>query len=350
MTSKKKLIILTKKFGFNFTGATLATHELLKFWVEDFNEIIIITKEVGKFEHNDKIKILHGDSYINLYKLVVKTKDEEAIYYSDDHLGFLLKLCGVNYFHTYHGNWPDARKINMDFWLKSFFFIPAYKLAIKNAKLVINVSYYMDRFTRKYNKNTLVIRNGLGQKKIIKESIIYHSIQKTINVKTRNLKIIMIGGVDRRKYYLANKLFNKFENNGLNKKIVVDIYGGIHDEKLGDMLNKYSFVNLKGHVNNIDLENYDILLNTSTIENLSISVTEAVFNNVPVITFNIGGLGEVVRNSRNGFLIPQFDVDKMAKKVEDIIYKGYTFHFYNSLLLEYDWKFASVEYLKQFSN
>lgn len=345
---KKRLIIFTKKFGFNFTGATLATHELLKYWSRNFSEITVITKEVGKYEENEKLEVLVESSTIGILTLLFKTKDSDAVYYSDDHLGYLLKLCGIRYFHTYHGNWPDASKVNLEFWIKSIFFIPAYTLALKNANLVINVSYYMEKYTRKFNRNTVVIRNGLGQKS---ENHLVADIQviKSIRPKSEKLKIVMVGGVDRRKYYLANKLFNLINSTGLNNNITVDIYGGIHDKKVGDMLERYNFVKMKGHRDKIGLEKYDLLLNTSKIENLSISVCEALANKVPVMCFNVGGLGEVVKNARNGFLIPVKDIQGMVSKMDLIIKNGFGFHFYENSFLEYDWEFAANEYIKQFT-
>lgn len=346
-SEKKKLIVLTKKFGYNFTGATLATHELLKYWMDYFSDITIITKEVGEYDKNYSLRILKANSTFEIIRLLNATKTSEAVYYSDDHLGYLLNLCGIRYYHTYHGNWPDAKKISLEFWLKSLFFIPAYKLTIKNAKLVINVSYYMEKYTRKYNKHTTVIRNGLGQKKNNNSYNCVSSI-KEINI-NRKLNIIMVGGIDKRKYKLAIKLFKVIKNKGLNDRLQVDIYGDIHDKNIGNLLESYDFINLRGHVNKIDLNKYDIFLSTSEIENLSISVCEAIANNLPVLCFNVGGLGEVVKNARNGFLIPSGNVNAMANTIENIVTKGYTFEFNNNLLFEYDWEFAANEYLKQFA-
>ncbi|MED4974615.1 glycosyltransferase [Geobacillus kaustophilus NBRC 102445] len=346
---KKELVILTKKFGYNFTGATLATHELIKRWVDYFSNITVITKEIGKYDRHHNLTIIKANSTFEIIKLLNETKNLNAIYYSDDHLGFLMKLCGIEYYHTYHGNWPDAKKVSLELWLKSLFFMPAYKLSLKNAKLVINVSYYMEKYTRKYNKYTTVIRNGLGQKKIDKQFNGSVNYVKKIKIDNRKLKIIMIGGIDKRKYKLAIKLFSVIKNKSINDRIHVDIYGGVNDKNIGDLLKRYDFVKLKGYVDNIDLKKYDILLSTSEIENLSISICEAIANNIPVLCFNVGGLGEVVKNARNGFIIPNGDVNTMANIIEHIVSNGYTFEFNHNMLFEYDWEFASKEYLRQFS-
>ncbi|WP_346937782.1 glycosyltransferase family 4 protein [uncultured Clostridium sp.] len=349
MINKKNrnLVILTKKFGYNFTGATVATHALLKYWTKEFDDITIITREVGKYDNNLKIRLLKAKSALQIIDILKNTKDSDAVYYSDDHMGYLMKLCGIKYYHTYHGNWPDARRASIDFRLKSLFFIPAYKLTLKNAELVINVSYYMEKYTRNFNKYTTVIRNGLGQKT---NGTSTNSIEfiKEVNINNKKLNIVMIGGIDKRKYKLALKLFSLIADKELSDRINIDIYGGIQDKDIGSGLNGYDFVNLKGHVNKIELDNYDVLLNTSTIENLSISVCEAIVNRVPVVCFNVGGLGEVVKNQMNGFLIPNGDIYEMERKIESIITKGHTFVFNDNLLFNFNWGYAATEYLRQF--
>jgi glycosyltransferase involved in cell wall biosynthesis len=349
MINKKNrnLVILTKKFGYNFTGATVATHELLKYWTKEFNDITIITREVGKYDNNLNFRLLEAKSTLQIMDILKKTKDLDAVYYSDDHMGYLMKLCGIKYYHTYHGNWPDARRASIDFYLKSLFFIPAYKLTLKNAELVINVSYYMEKYTRKFNKHTTVIRNGLGQRINCTST---NSIEfiKEVNGNNKKLNILMIGGIDKRKYKLALELFGLIADKELSGRINIDIYGGTQDKNIGSALSGYDFINLKGHVSKIELNKYDVFLNTSTIENLSISVCEAIANKVPVICFNVGGLGEVVKNAINGFLVPNGDIHEMEIKIENIITKGHTFVFNDNLLFNYKWESAATEYLKQF--
>lgn len=345
---KRKLIILTKKFGYNYTGATVATHELLKYWKKEFDDITIITREVGKYDSNINLRLLEAKSTLQIIEILKKTKDSDAVYYSDDHMGYLMKLCGIKYYHTYHGNWPDARRASIEFWLKSLFFIPTYKLTLRNAKLVINVSYYMEKYTRNFNKYTTVIRNGLGQRI---NSTLTNSTDfiKEVNPNDDNkLNILMVGGIDKRKYKLALKLFDLIKDKEFTNKINVDIYGGIQDKSIGSILSSYNFINLKGHVDRIEVSKYDVFLNTSAIENLSISVCEAIANKVPVVCFNVGGLGEVVKNGINGFLIPNGDINEMERKIENLINKGYTFVFNDNLLFSYNWQSAATEYLKQF--
>ncbi|UOQ87013.1 glycosyltransferase family 4 protein [Gracilibacillus salinarum] len=342
MDNCTKLVILTKYFGNNFTGANIATHEIVKRIERDFGEVVVFTKHEGSYDMED----ISINKYTNLFELIkslsfFKKNHNNFICYSDDHFGFIFKLLNIPYFHTYHGNWPDAKRINLTHYLKSFYYRPLYNLTLRNAKKVVNVSYYMDAFVRKLNSNTVVIRNGLGL-----------SSEKK-NVKTKEiaaggkLNIVMIGNIDKRKYSLATRLFKCFENK-FKGKVTVDIYGTAQDNSLVDEIYQYNFVKIKGFDPNIDFQEYDLLISTSKSENLSIAMCEALASGLPVITFNIGGLNEIVKNGENGFTIPRYDIKSMFDQINLIQEKGYDFVFSEIELSQYDWDKAANQYLKNF--
>lgn len=135
------LVVLTKQFG-NYTGATISTIELLKRINSNFENITVLTlKSDGTVIRNVNVIVLSG--YLNLINTLKKQRN--VIGYSDDHLGFLFSFANIQYVHTYHGNWPDARKLNFNMFLKSFYFIPLYKLTVKKASFVVSASKYMQK-------------------------------------------------------------------------------------------------------------------------------------------------------------------------------------------------------------
>lgn len=332
------LIILTKKWGRNYTGATLATQYFSQRWYKNFESVNVYTLHIGEsISSNSKINIVHcrseKDIKNKIKHFVTDSQHKEIIGYSDDHLGHILHDCNVKYVHTYHGNWPDAKKTNFLFFLKSFYFIPLYKKTIQYADVVVNVSNYMRKFTDLYNKNSVVIRNGMDLK-------IFNG---TISPKNG---FLMVGNVDKRKYKLCVKLCEKLNN--LNTDVNIDIYGRIEDKKLQRILEKYSNVHFMGMRNEIPYKNYLGMINSSCIENLSISVCEALANEVPVVCFNVGGLSEVVCDGENGFLIEQFDVQSMVEKLQ-LLQNGYILpncRFENAL--EFNWDFAAKKYMQIF--
>ena len=127
------IVVLTKKWGRNFSGATLATQYFVSEWAKKVNKIEVITLQVGIYKELPNVRIKVAENNFKLLEDLkeIKKNDRNVLGYSDDHLGYILKKADIPYIHTYHGNWPDAKYINIEFWTKSFYFIPLYKKTIK---------------------------------------------------------------------------------------------------------------------------------------------------------------------------------------------------------------------------
>ena len=64
---------------------------------------------------------------------------------------------------------------------------------------------------------------------------------------------------------------------------------------------------------------YDIFLNTTTIDNTPVSVIEAMALGLPVISTNVGGLPFLISADIDGILIPPGDPQRMAEAVKNIL-------------------------------
>lgn len=335
----KELIIVTKYFGYNFTGATLATHELAKLWCRKFNNITILTRKIGKVDNGSNFEIIECKSYRDIIEKLKKTDSKKCIYYNDDHIAFLFKLSKKKYFHTYHATWPQARWNDIQHFIKSFVFIPLYKIAIKNSIKEITVSNKYNGFVNKYNNNNCVIRNGLGKSA---------STQKRqSNNQNEIFKVVMVGNIDKRKYKLALKLFELIEKSNITN-IQIDIYGAIINKNLAQKLFKFKFVEFKGFVSKVPIYEYDLMVHTASNENLSIAICEALKSNVPVLCFNVGGLSEVIIDNDNGLLIDNNNVLKMFEALFIIYEQKLKFSFKSRIIDQFDWEISSNKYLKEF--
>jgi glycosyltransferase involved in cell wall biosynthesis len=67
------------------------------------------------------------------------------------------------------------------------------------------------------------------------------------------------------------------------------------------------------------LSAFDVFILPSLTEALSISVLEAMAVCKPVVASDVGGLGEIVSDWENGFLVPPGDVDALAQAIATII-------------------------------
>ncbi len=67
-------------------------------------------------------------------------------------------------------------------------------------------------------------------------------------------------------------------------------------------------------------KNFDLFLNVSETEGIPVSMMEAMSYSIPVIGTNVGGVSEIVEDSKNGFLLPSFP---SVEETADIIRKFY---------------------------
>ena len=351
-----RIIVFTKKYGYNFTGATVATHELARRFAAapDVDRVDVAAKITGTYDPDDRIRVrCFGDA--DPAPLIRKLSGPDAVFYSDDHTGYLLARCGVPYVHTYHGNWPDARYLNPEFFLKSFYFMPLYARTIRGAVCVVNVSRYMKSFTDRYNKNSVVIRNGTAETQgpqtagggTAETQGPQTAGSGTAQKPPREGRCMMLGGVDERKYGKLPRLLSALDERKVRASI--DIYGGIADKKLAARLAQSGRVTLRGYVDraSIDFSAYDLFLSTSTCENLPISIVEALKMKLPVIAADAGGIREAV-NENCGRVIPGNRMDLMAEAVRRSLCGELSYNFDNPVLDEFSWDAAAEKYLRLF--
>lgn len=335
-----KILVLTKNYGKNVTGATLATHTFIHLWAKtaEVEKIIVLAQHLHEFDEDPKIHIVQYSSRGKIPSLLAQYVAKDTICYSDDHYGTFLADAGVKYVHTYHGNWPDARWLNLEYFLKSFYFIPKYAKTIRAASKVVNVSNYMKKFTDKYNKNSVTIRNGVDNSKI---AVVHKNSNKTSH------KCLMLGNVDSRKYGLLPALVEEMQKEHL--ELSIDVYGRIVDKKLAAKLEQYKEVNLHGFVpfSKIDLSQYNFLLSTSTRENLPISIVEILKSKLPVLAIPAGGIPEVIEED-SGRLLDINNMKKDVKIIRQVFDENIKFTFKNIVLDEFDWEMSAKKYLKIF--
>lgn len=330
---KKRLVILTKNYGYNFTGATMATAKYVEEWSAYYDEIVIYSLCTGEVFPHQNVKIKEYKSiFLLFYSLLVHEYGmKNTNYYSDDHLGFLYGILRKKYIHTYHGNWPDAARSDILMAIKSLYFIPLYVLTLFFAKQVVNVSRYMEKYTKFINKHSVVIHNGMDVK-VRKTARFYKDV------------CLMVGNVDNRKYLYLLKLLNVCAKS--QKTIKVHIYGKIVSCALKNKLEKFDGVKFMGMVRHIPYSSYPLLLNLSKIENLSISVCEAIANKIPVVCFHVGGLSEVVVSGKTGLVVTPFDVNEILASIK-VLFEN-QMNVDASVLDDYDWHKSSKKYMNLF--
>ena len=92
------------------------------------------------------------------------------------------------------------------------------------------------------------------------------------------------------------------------------------EKKLGSNIS----YDIKGKIDNKTVLEYyknniiDIFINLSTSEGIPVSIMEAISFGIPCIATNVGGTGEIVYNSINGFLLePEFRINDVVNIIEN---------------------------------
>lgn len=125
-----------------------------------------------------------------------------------------------------------------------------------------------------------------------------------------------------------DKLLAKYQINRF--LLEVNFYGiGSQEEKLKECVSKYSLndvVSINSYVTDVEavFREADITIMTSTYEGFSMTFLEAMSNKTPVISYDINyGPRDAVTDGKDGFLIKLNDINGLAKKIYEVLFRDY---------------------------
>jgi len=152
-----------------------------------------------------------------------------------------------------------------------------------------------------------------------------------INI-SETIKIITVGRLEIFKgQHLGVECISKLVKNGYN--VYYTIVGtGSQEEVLKNFIQDYSlnnYITMTGRKSQEEikglLQNHDIFLMTSItdpnygVESQGLVTAEAQACGLPVIGFDSGGVKYTINDGETGFIVPEFDVDAMTKRIEELI-------------------------------
>lgn len=153
------------------------------------------------------------------------------------------------------------------------------------------------------------VNNGVDSNKYY---ILPHDKFTFINVATHN---------DNKNQQMIIRAFADISKKHNNIKLILVGDGPTHDSliKLANELDVIDKVEFTGLVSNPEkyYQNADVYIQSSHREAMPMSVLQAMMAEMPIISTNVGGLDDVVKE--NGYLIDDNDIMNLSKRMETLI-------------------------------
>ncbi|WDF57137.1 glycosyltransferase family 4 protein [Mucilaginibacter sp. KACC 22063] len=215
-------------------------------------------------------------------------------------------------------------------------------------------------------RNSVVVRslNGYMTKRLHDAG--YHNIEEIPNrvdlsifnrrksefSSSKPVKLVSVGRFVKEKNYL--QLIENLHKSNLDFQLTL-IGGGPLKSSYEDYINKFDLsarvrlIEWMPQSDLIDLiVNADIYIQYSVSEGMPRTIIEAMALNVPVISTNVGSISGVVKNERNGLLLPDFSVESLktiVNKLSDVsIVEQLSNNAYHDVLSKYEWSNVFARY------
>lgn len=149
------------------------------------------------------------------------------------------------------------------------------------------------------------------------------SLRKTVNI---GVNTILIGNIANHIWPKNLETFILVADELINKRgytnfhfIQIGAFSEITKtlKKMIKELNLTSYITLMNQIPNASglIPQFDISLMTSESEGIPQFIYESFYHNTPVISTDVGGVSEIIKNNENGLLAPVFNFKKLADHI-----------------------------------
>lgn len=217
------------------------------------------------------------------------------------------------------------------FFQKSFFWV---KPSLSRTKAIIVPSGFLEAVFNKRGYATHTVPNIIDLSRFFTESVNHSSKPNNAPhiILTRNLERIYDNSTALRAFHQVRKTFQQarltIAGSGPERQMLEDL---VHELGLDNA------VTFAGRVENdaiADLyRSADLMINPSLVDNMPISILEALASGVPVVSTNVGGIPYLVEHGKTALLVPAQDSVAMSEAIlqlltnaslrKNLIEKGY---------------------------
>lgn len=294
-------------------------------------------KKTFKFLKYPKILSKHFDSFFISLLLYLKMKNErfDIIHshtlFPDGFAGYIFsRLTKIPFVVTIHGS--DLMFINkrpVDKFLVNFY--------LKKSKKIIVVNERMKNILEKeFNfQNAIVIRNG---------------IKNMFEMTDRSKNLLFVGRLtDVKDPLILIDIFNEFLK--IRKDFKLKIVGdGPLREQVLKKIDEYKIkdhIDFEGFVERFKMrEIYKkgfLTLITSKSEGFPTIIFESFSSGIPIVSFDIGGVKEIVKDYKTGFIVEKREKKEFVKKLVEAVEYNWDREYLRSLSSNFTWEKIAQE-------
>lgn len=268
-----------------------------KYKISRFRDTFLLGKKIIK---NNKINVIFSqDPIVNGFTAMILSR----IYKTK----LVVSLFGTNVFDEY---WKKERKINSI--LK---FVGAF--VMKRADLIQTDSLGI------YNNLKEIYPEKIFYKPIIPSDIKNYFIDKKVFLEDET-RILFVGRMVKQKNIkMLSRVIDVISKKKFWCKVKFTIIGDGSEKYLLNNLEKDENIKFINSCNREELKNNyrdnDILILTSYYEGFPRVFMEAAASKLPIVTTNVSGAINIVKDSENGFIVDHDDIENFIFKLEKLI-------------------------------
>ena len=320
--NKKKILIVCSNS--DISGAPFQVINLFNYFRKKFNVAMILggKGEILSYASSTKniFLIKEMKSNINLYddilsfiklKNLIKIINPDLIHTHCSKASFLTRIINLRrrpLIYTIHG-WGFS--LNHKVYITIIIFFIEYVL-----KIFVNAFIFLNKIDIK--KGSLFL--GINKNK----SYFINILLSKLKIKKKKSKKLTITTIARYSYQKDYKTFFQSVNGlGCNIQCIGHATNSKNIKNLAKKYCKDSYKDIKflGNVHSISdfYNNTDIFVLTSLYEGMPACILEAMKIGLPIVSSNVGGIGQFITNNKNGYLLEPRNVIGFRKKIKKLL-------------------------------
>ncbi len=201
-----------------------------------------------------------------------------------------------------------------------------FKYNYKNVSAIICVS---EKVKKEFSE--ILMKKNRSKLKVIYDGISIHRMKTANNllIKDSEFKLINIGNHVRAKDLpTLIKMMNVLVNELGEKQVQLIQIGEFKDEiteELRQLIIDFKLENhvkLAGFVEDASsfLSQFDLFVMSSEREGFPLTIYEAFYKKIPVVSTKAGGIPEIIKDNKNGFLTEVGDFKNLAIKIKELLH------------------------------